>query len=172
MATITDSKRPGPKGGNAKDAKDSPDGTDGKDTKDGSDGKKGMSKLILIVIVAVVMAAIGGVGYFMFMKEPGPPPPPEPGAMVQMEAQTITLAEGHFLKIQIAVQLVEGKATAETFETVQTAQLLIDTFSNLSVDELTSNAARKDLTAQLLKGLQKAYPEEVYGVFLTQFVIQ
>ena len=100
------------------------------------------------------------------------PPPPEPGAMVQMDAQTLTLTEGHFLKVQIAIQLVAGKATPETFVTVQAAQLLIDTFSNLSVDELTTNAARKDLTAQLLIGLKKAYPGEVYDVFLTQFVIQ
>ncbi|MEO7125133.1 MAG: flagellar basal body-associated FliL family protein [Nakamurella sp.] len=166
MATITDSKRSGPKGGNAKDAKES------KDSTDGTDGKKGMSKVVLIVIVAVVMAAVGGVGYFMFLKKPGPPPAPKAGVMVKMDAQTLTLADGHFLKIEVAIQLVEGDAGAATFETVQAAQILIDTFSNLPVSALTTNAARKSLTAQLLKGLQKAYPKEVYAVFLTQFVIQ
>lgn len=165
MTTITDSKRSGAKGGNTKDSKNAKDGND-------TGGKKGLSPIVLIAIVVVVMAAIGGVGYFMFIKKPGPPPAPAPGAMVQMDAQTLTLAEGHFLKVQVAIQLVEGKAAPETFVTVQAAQLVIDTFSNLHVDELTSNAARKDLSAQLLTGLKKAYPEEVYGVFLTQFVIQ
>jgi flagellar FliL protein len=156
MPPTTDTKRPA-----AKDA----------GTKD-DDGKKGLSKLMLIAIVVVVVLALGGAGYLLFLKKPGTPPPPQPGAMVQMDAQTLTLTEGHFLKVQIAIQLVEGKATPETFVTVQAAQLLIDTFSNLSVDELTTNAARKDLTAQLLTGLKKAYPGEVYDVFLTQFVIQ
>jgi flagellar FliL protein len=140
---------------------------------DGADGaKKGFNKLVLIAIVAVVMLALGGVGYFVFLKGPSTPPPPKPGAMVQMDAQTLTLTEGHFLKVQIAIQLVDGAAAPETFVTVQAAQLIIDTFSNLSVDELTTNAARKDLTATLLKGLKKDYPGEVYDVFLTQFVIQ
>jgi len=148
-------------------------GNDAKDAKTkGDDGKKGLSKPVLIAIVVVAVLALAGAGYFLFLKKPGTPPPPEPGDMVQMDAQTLTLTEGHFLKVQIAIQLVKGKATPDTFVTVQAAQLLIDTFSNLSVDELTTNAARKDLTGTLLTGLKKAYPGEVYDVFLTQFVIQ
>lgn len=164
MATITDTKRPGAKG--AADAK--------KDDAGGGEAKKGMSKLLLIIIGAVVMAAVGGVGYFMFIKEPGPVPPPEPGVMVQMDPMTLTLADQHFLKIQIAIQLVDGVEIPEGggFETVKASQLLIDTFSNLPMEQLTTDKVRKDLTADLLTGLKKAYPEEVYDVFLTQFVIQ
>jgi flagellar FliL protein len=164
MATITDSKRGAGKGDTT--AKGSKDG------KESGEQKKGMSKLVLIVAGVVIAAAIGGGVYFLFLKKPGPPPPPQPGAMVQMDAQTLTLKNGHFLKVQIAIQLVDGQADATTFETVKAAQLTIDTFSNLAVDELTSNAARKGLTATLLKGLQQAYPKEVYDVYLTQFVIQ
>lgn len=166
MATITDTRRPGAKGA----------GGDDKKTDDGKDdgAKKGMSKLVLIIIGAVVMAAIAGAGYFFFIKDPAPAPPPAPGTMVQMDPMTLTLADQHFLKIQIAIQLNEGVTVPAEggFETVQAAQLLIDTFSNLPMEELTKDQVRKDLTADLLTGLQKAYPEEVYGVFLTQFVIQ
>jgi len=141
-------------------------------TPDAAEKKGGARKVILIALIAILAAAGGVAGtYFLFLKEPGPPPPPEPGVMVQMEAMTVTLAEGHFLKIQTAIQLVEG-TPAETFETIKASQLIIDTFSNLDMDELTTNAARKDLTAQLLTGLKQAYPEEVYDVYLTQFVIQ
>lgn len=133
----------------------------------------GMKKLLIIVLAAVLVAVGGAAGaYFVFFKKPGPPPPPVGGAMVQMDAMTVTLAQGHFLKVQIAIQLVEGEAVPETFETIQASQLIIDTFSNREVAELTTNAARKDLTSQLLKGLKKAYPKEVFDVFLTQFVIQ
>lgn len=156
MATATDTKK--------KPAKDAKGASDGE--------KKGLSKVVLIAIVVVVMAALGGGAYFMFLKKPGPPPAPQAGEMVQLDAQTLTLANGHFLKVQVAVQLVEGKAAAATFETVKAAQDIIDTFSNRQVDELTTNAARKDLTDQLLKTVQKDYPDEVFAVFLTQFVIQ
>lgn len=165
MATMTDKKPTDAKGG--KDAK----GADG----DGESGGKGGKKMLLMVLIGIIVALAGAGGaYVMFFKEPGPPPPPEPGAMVQMDAMTLTLAGQHFLKVQVAIQLIEGVALPEggKFETVKASQLLIDTFSNREMDELTSNAARKDLTAELLKGLQKAYPEEVFAVFLTQFVIQ
>lgn len=158
MPPSTDTKRPGAASARTEGEPD--------------EAKKGMNKLVLIAIVAVVMLALGAGGYFLFLKGPSTPPAPKPGAMVQMDAQTLTLTEGHFLKVQIAIQLVDGVAAPETFVTVQAAQLIIDTFSNLSVDELTTNAARKDLTATLLKGLQQAYPGEVYDVYLTQFVIQ
>jgi flagellar FliL protein len=171
MATITDQRkgasagptRTPPKGGDAKDGKD--EGT--------AEKAKGGKKVILIAIVALVLlAAAGGGAYFFFLKKPGPPPPPVGGAMVQMDPMTLSLSEGHFLKVQIAIQLVEGKATAETFQTVQASQILIDTFSNRGVAELTTNKARKALTAQVLAALKKAYPKEVFDVFLTQFVIQ
>lgn len=163
MTTITDAKKPG--AGQNKVIKGTADAAEKK--------PKGGKKLLIMLLAAVLVALGGAAGaYVLLFKESGPPPPPEGGAMVQMEAMTVTLAEGHFLKVQIAIQLVEGKAAPETFETIRAAQLIIDTFSNREVSALTTNAARKDLTSQLLKGLQKAYPEEVFDVFLTQFVIQ
>jgi flagellar FliL protein len=85
---------------------------------------------------------------------------------------TLNLTGGHYLKIAIAVQLVKGKATAADFPTSHAAELVIDQFSNRPVDSLSTNKARKKLTAELLENLQKAYPGEVYDVFLTQFVTQ
>lgn len=165
MATITDTKRRlGLKGG----------GADGKGS--GNNDAPGGSRwrsMLTIVLAGIVLLGAGAAGtYFLFLKEPGPPPPPEPGAMVQMEPMTISLANKHFLKVQIAIELVQGEADPATFETIKASQLVIDTFSNLEREELTSNAARKDLTAQLLTGLQDTYPKEVYAVYLTQFVIQ
>lgn len=144
---------------------------DGKDA--AAEPKKGGKKLVIIALAAVLLLAAGGGGaYFFFLKKPGPPPPPEAGEMVQMDPMTLSLAEGHFLKVQIAIELVKGKATAAKFETVQASQILIDTFSNRKVDELTTNEARKSLTADVLAALKTAYPGEVFDVYLTQFVIQ
>jgi flagellar FliL protein len=85
---------------------------------------------------------------------------------------TLNLTGGHYLKIAIAVQLVKGKAPAADFPTSHAAELVIDQFSNRPAESLSTNKARKKLTAELLTNLQKAYPEEVFDVFLTQFVTQ
>jgi flagellar FliL protein len=88
------------------------------------------------------------------------------------EPLTINLAGGHYLKLAIAVELVAGKATKDTFASSQAAQLVIQEFSDRSVPSLSSNAARDKLTKDLTSRIKKAYPGEVYDVFLTQFVTQ
>jgi flagellar FliL protein len=126
------------------------------------------SKKALIVAAAVL--AIGGGAYQFAM--PSKAGPPAGGDVVSLDATTLNLAGGHYLKIAVAVQLVKGKAAATDFPTSHAAELTIDEFSNRTVDSLSSNAARKKLTSELLAKVQKAYPGEVYDVFLTQFVTQ
>ena len=127
------------------------------------------SKTFLIAVVAVVL--VGGGGAYKFAI-PHKPAPPAGGEVVPMEAMTLNLAGGHYLKIAVAIQLVKGKATATNFDTSQAAELVIDEFSNRSVASLDTNAARKKLTGQLLVAMKKAYPGEVFDTFLTQFVTQ
>jgi flagellar FliL protein len=98
--------------------------------------------------------------------------PPAGGDVVSLDATTLNLAGGHYLKIAVAIQLVKGKADAASFPASHAAELTIDEFSNRTVDALSSNDARKKLTSELLAKVQKAYPGEVYDVFLTQFVTQ
>jgi flagellar protein FliL len=126
------------------------------------------SKKALVIAAAVL--AVGGGAYQFAM--PSKASPPAGGEVVTLDATTLNLAGGHYLKIAVAVQLVKGKATATGFATSHAAELTIDEFSNRTVGSLSSNAARKKLTAELLVKVQKAYPGEVYDVFLTQFVTQ
>jgi flagellar FliL protein len=91
---------------------------------------------------------------------------------VSMDPTTLNLADGHYLKIAISVQLVKGKATTTSFFTSHAAELVIDEFSDRTVDSLASNAARKKLSDDLLAKVKQAYPGEVYDVFMTQFVTQ
>lgn len=122
-----------------------------------------------LVVVALVLAVAGGAYKFL---APHPVGPPTGGDVVALDATTLNLAGGHYLKIAISVQLVKGKASATDFTTSKAAEATIDEFSDRTVSSLSSNRARQKLTADLLTKLKAAYPGEVFDVFLTQFVTQ
>lgn len=126
------------------------------------------SKKLVLSVVAVF--ALGGGGYWLL--RPHPTPPPTGGAVVALQSTTLNLVGGHYLKISIAVQLVKGSISADQFSTGHVAQLMIDEFSNRTVAAVSSGAARGKLRADLLAKVRKAYPGEVYDLFLTEFVTQ
>lgn len=145
-------------------------GTPGGGAADGGAAPGRRRRTKLIVLLAVVVVAIGAGGYLLL--RPTSPKAPTGGDVVVMDAMTLSLAQGHYLKIQVAIQLVKGEASASTFETSHAAELVIDTFSNRTVDSLANNAARKRLAGQLLTDIQHVYPGEVFDLYLTQFALQ
>jgi flagellar FliL protein len=52
------------------------------------------------------------------------------------------------------------------------ATATIDEFSNRTVTSISSGTARNKLRADLLAKVKRAYPGEVYDLFLTEFVTQ
>jgi flagellar protein FliL len=134
----------------------------------GRKGSRLTSKKFLLAVIALLV--LGG-GAYTFLK-PASVARPSGGDVVTMDATTLNLAGGHYLKVSVSLQLVKGKASATDFQSSHAAELTIDQFSNRTVASLSSNAARKKLTAELLTSIQKAYPGQVFDVFLTQFVTQ
>jgi flagellar protein FliL len=173
-ATATSENRWGAKDG--KDAQDPGGGqgskSKGADKKGKKEKKKGSlfkSKKFIIIVVAVL--GVGG-GAYKFLV-PSKPAPVVGGIVVPIDATTINLTDGHYLKIAVGVQLVEGKgAEGDVVATSHASELIIDEFANRSVASLSSNAARKRLTAELVEKVKKAYEGEVFDVFVTQFVTQ
>src|SRR5436305_8317291 len=98
--------------------------------KDPAKGKKKSplkNKKVLILLVCIL--AVGGAAYKILM----PPPKPGPakgGDIVTMDPTTLNLNDGHYLKVAVAIQLVEGKGTKDTFATSPAMDLIIDEFSN------------------------------------------
>lgn len=132
--------------------------------------KKSKKKLIIIILAAVLLLGGGASGYFFVFAGDGTEPPPEPGVVVQLDAITVNLADGHFLKISIALQ-----ATADAHEEPDGSKaldLLISEFSNRSVAELSSNGARDEAKKSLKKKVEKAYHGEVMDIYFTEFVMQ
>jgi flagellar FliL protein len=137
----------------------------------GKKGKGGKSKKKLIIMI-VLLLGVAGAAYQFLLAKPAKAGPPTGGEIVQLDPETVNLNAGHYLKIAVAVQVVQGKSTAATFQGSQAEQLIIDEFSNRSVPSLSSNAMRKKLSTELEKKIKSAYDGSVFKIFLTQFVMQ
>ncbi|GGL47309.1 flagellar basal body-associated FliL family protein [Planomonospora parontospora] len=142
---------------------------DAEEAKEG--GKKSKKTLFLAGGVVLVLAAAAAAYFLLFAgggeeKEPAP----EPGAVAALDAITINLADGHFLKLKLALQ-----ATAEVAEAPDGSKALdlaIDQFSNKAVDELSSDKARNLAKQELVEKVEKAYEGEIMDIYFTEFVMQ
>jgi flagellar FliL protein len=133
---------------------------------------KKSKKMLIIIVAAVVLLGGGGAGaYFMFFSGPTKKPAPVPGKVVAMEAVTLNLADGHFLKLKLALQATA--AATEAPDGSQAVDIAISQFSNMPVAELSSSAAREKQKKILKEKVEKAYPEdEIMDVYFTEFVMQ
>jgi flagellar protein FliL len=132
--------------------------------------QKSKKKLLVIAVLALLLGGGGAGGYFFFLAGDSEPPPPEPGVVAPLEAITVNLAGGHFLKVRIALQ-----ATAEAAEAPDGSKALdltINEFSNRSVAELSSNKARGKAKEELKQKVVEAYEGEVMDLYFTEFVMQ
>jgi flagellar FliL protein len=160
--------------------------------------KRGHNNLIPAIVIAVGL--LGG-GFFMGR---GPAAPPaaqahaaekekvkaEPevseeathGPVQNLEAITLNLADGHFLKIGLALQLaeVEGAAeeAAEELPAAKALDIAITLLGEKTMDDLASPKARELVKKELSKRVSMAYldPETdaplVTKVYFTEFVMQ
>jgi flagellar FliL protein len=144
-----------------------------KEANGAEEAPKKKSKMMLIIIIAVVvLLGGGGAGAYFMLGSSGEEKKvePLPGKVISMDAITINLADGHFLKLGLALQ-----ATAEVHEAPDGSHALdlaITEFSNKSVSELSSDKGREKIKEELTKKVEKAYEEEVMAVYFTEFVMQ
>ncbi|WP_330186216.1 flagellar basal body-associated FliL family protein [Dactylosporangium sp. AC04546] len=138
------------------------------------------SKKKLIMIIAVVLAALiggGAGGYLMFKPNSAAAekePEPTPGTVVVLDAITINLADGHYLKLKLSLQATTD--AAEEPDGSKALDIAIDLYSNRKESELLTNEARERSKAELKEKIVKAYTEEktklIMDVYFTTFVIQ
>jgi flagellar FliL protein len=129
---------------------------------------KGGGKKKIIIIAVVLLVALGA-GYWFFLKPSGPPPPPEPGEVVSIEPIQVNLADGHYLRIGVALQL---SAEAHEADGSKALDAVIETFSGLDQAELVKAGARKELKHELEEKLHHSYHGDVLEVYFTEFVTQ
>ena len=128
--------------------------------------KKGGRKKLIIIAVAVLL--IAGAAYWFFLKPSGPTPPPEPGEILPMDATQINLADGHYLRLGMALQLTTGAEEADGSKALDAAMEL---FSGRRLEQIEGH--RRDvLKAKLVKELEELYEGDVMDVYFTEFVTQ
>jgi len=159
----------------ADESKSSKKGKKGKGDKE----KGGKSNLIPAVVLAVGIAAGG---YFMGGSSEAPVagatattiPEPPAGEIATMDPLSVNLADGHFLKVSMALQLAE-EVVASEFEKgpiSKAKDLLIDKIAGRPMEELSSPENRKKLKEELTAAAKEVYPDEVLDVYFTDFVMQ
>lgn len=127
--------------------------------------KGGMVKKILIVVVA--LAVVGGAGWWFFLK-PGPSGP-QPGAVSPLESIQVNLADGHYLRLGLALQLTTAAKEVDGSKALDAA---IEVFSGLPAATVDKKSAREKLRGELEKQLEQRYDGEVMDVYFTEFVTQ
>lgn len=146
-----------------------------------ADGGGRGGKKLLIPAVVVALALLGGgamAGGFIgggdggaAAAEPTPTPTPTPlGMLVQLDALTINLADGRFLKVGAALEM--GPEVVEEPPTAPVYDALIAEFNTRTVEELADPATRAATKDALLQALAPTYGESIVDVYYTEFVMQ
>lgn len=138
-------------------------------TKTGTEaGEKPGRKKKKIIVAVVLLLAIGAGGWFFFLK-PAPVEKPVPGEVMTLEPVQLNLAGGHYLRLGMALQLVEGGPEVDGAKALDAA---ISLFSGLEVADVARNEQREELRKKLMESLQEKYHDEVLEVYFTEFVTQ
>ena len=104
------------------------------------------------------------------------------GPVQNLEPITLNLADGHFLKIGLALQLAEaeggGHGAAEELPSAKALDIAISLLGEHSMDDLASPKARELVKKELSKRVSAAYLDPVtheplvMKVYFTEFVMQ
>lgn len=127
---------------------------------------RGGRKKLLVVLLAVVLVAVAA---YWFVLRPTPEAAPEPGEVVALDPIQINLAQSHYLRVGIALQLT---ADAHEADGSKALDATIDTFSGAKMEDVQDPEKRRKMKQRLEKELGELYHHEVMEVYFTEFVTQ
>lgn len=149
-------------------------GKKGKEKKDKGGGK---SNLVPAIVLAVGIAAGG---YFMGGSSEAAPAGEAAtttvpaGEIVTMDPISVNLADGHFLKVGLGVQLSES-GNAEEFPKGPMAKvkdMLIDELAGANMAELATKEGKDKVKHALTERAKEEFEGEVLDFYFTDFVMQ
>ena len=128
--------------------------------------KRGRGKLIIILVTLLLLS---GGAVWWFLLRPTAPPEPVPGEVVTLEPIQVNLADGHYLRIGIALQL---EAEAHEVDGSKALDSVIGLFSGVDTAELAKPGQRNEFKHKLNEELEHSYHGDVLEVYFTEFVTQ
>ena len=128
---------------------------------------RGRKKMVLVALLVIAVAAAAG---YWFLLKPAAPSRPQPGAVLKLDAIQMNLADGHYLRLGLALQASKGAPT--DLDGSKALDATIELFSGQQLAELSKTPYRDHLKAVLVHRLDKLYDGEVIGVYFTDFVMQ
>lgn len=131
-------------------------------------------KIMLLAIAAVALTVAGVAGKTMLLGPKGEKAP-EPGGVIAMDSVTVNLANGHYLKMKLALQATVDAAGGEGSSGPDGSKALdmaISRYSNMPMAELSSSTGRAKAKAELLEDVKKAYDDKIMDIYFTEFVMQ
>jgi flagellar protein FliL len=131
--------------------------------------KKSKKKLVTILLV-VLLAGGASAAFLLKGGSPAAAEAPKPGAVLRLDSISLNLADGHYLKVGVALQLVAG--VAEPPDGARALDSTIALLSNQQMDTLLVAKNREQVKAELLKAVEKDYPGEVMDIYFTDFAMQ
>lgn len=132
----------------------------------------------LSIVVGLVLLG-GAFGAYWFVMGPGagaaegaaaPVEEVELGSVQSLEAISINLSGGHYLRLGLGLQL--GADAHGEVDGAAALDAAIGLFSGLSKEDLADPQVRDDLKQQLLEAVEEPYHGEVLGIYYTDFVTQ
>lgn len=123
-----------------------------------------------ILIVLLVLALAGAAAWWFLLRPASAEEAPHPGAVVKLEAIQVNLADGHYLRIGIALQATD--AVEEELDGSKALDATIELFTGQSQEQLAKKPYRDGLKEKLTHRLEEAYEGEVMQVYFTDFVTQ
>ncbi len=167
-----------------------PTGGGAAEAEEAAPAKKGGNKMMLIVVGVLVLIIAGGAWYFLMGPGAGgsadaaatdahaadaaatPEPSYTLGEVMTVDSISINLEGGHYLRLGLGLQLVEGAGAHAPIDTAKALDAAIALYSGHTQEELADPAIREELKQELATELLHLYHEEVVDVYYTDFVTQ
>lgn len=132
--------------------------------------KSGGGKKKLLIGVLVLALGAGAGWWFLLRPAAAEEEGPKPGEVLVLEAIQINLADGHYLRIGLALQQTED--AGEHVEGSKALDAAIELFTGERMADLAKAKHRNELKSELEHELEELYHGEVMGVYFTDFVTQ
>lgn len=140
--------------------------------------------IIMAAVLLVLLVVVGFVGKGLLAGPPAPVPDPTKveGAVVTLDPITLNLADGRYLKLTLALQLseagsppaAEGEAAAAepALDGAKALDAAIDVLGQRTYAQLIAPGGRASAQKTLSAQVRKRYPDDVLGVYFTEFLMQ